>query len=263
MHKILLFLSLFYVWQSPALASDLAKEKRWAEQVSDSLLSGDVVELKAGDTPFMAIYTEAEQGPTDHAVILAHGIGVHPDWPEVIHPLRVGLPEHGWSTLSVQMPILANDAEVKDYLPLFDEVGPRLDAAVDYLHKQGVKTVVLAGHSLGASMAAQYVAAKPGAVNGLIIISMSVIDLDPKMNGALALEKIGVPVYDLYGSRDLDTVLSSVDARARAMRKAGNTDFRQFSMEGADHFYVGMEDELQRRIYGWLKSHFEKPAGEG
>lgn len=263
MRNLLLTIAIFIIWQTPAAASDLDKEKRWAEQISDSLLSGDVVELKAGDTPFMAIYTESEEGPTEHAVILIHGIGAHPDWPEVIHPLRVGLPEHGWSTLSVQMPILANDAELKDYLPLFDEVDPRLDAAVEHLRKQGAKTLVIVAHSLGASMAAPYVAAKPGAVNGLVIVGMSVIDLDPKMNGGLALEKITLPVFDLYGSRDLDTVLGSVDARARAARKAGNKDFRQFAVEGGDHFYVGMDDELVRRVYGWLKSHYEKPAADG
>jgi hypothetical protein len=37
-------------------------------------------------------------------------MGAHPDWPEVIQPLHSGLPESGWTTLSVQMPILANDA---------------------------------------------------------------------------------------------------------------------------------------------------------
>jgi pimeloyl-ACP methyl ester carboxylesterase len=263
MRNKLLLLYIFLFWLTPAAASDLAKEKRWSEQIGDSLLTGETVELKAGDTPFMAIFTEAEQGPTQHAVILAHGIGAHPNWPEVIYPLRVGLPEHGWATLSVQMPILANDAELKDYLPLFDEVGPRLDAAVDYLHKQGMKTLVIAGHSLGASMAAQYVAANPKAVDGLVIIGMAAIDIDPKMNGALALEKITLPVYDIYGSRDLDTVLDSVDTRARAQRKAGNSDYRQYAVEGGDHFYLGMEDELVRRVYGWLKSHYAPPDSKG
>jgi len=250
------------LWQAPAGASDLAKEKRWHDQISDSLLSGETCELKAGDTAFTGIYTEAEPGPTGRLVILVHGIGVHPDWPDVIHPLRTGLPAHGWSTLSIQMPVLANDAPLKDYLPLFDEAGPRLKAAVDYAHQQGAKTVVIVAHSLGASMAARYVADNPGGVNGLVIIGMSVITLDDKMNGARALEKITLPVLDLFGSRDLDAVLKSGDTRARAAHKAGNKDYRQLQIEGADHFFVGVEDELVRRTYGWLKSHYEKPTGK-
>ncbi len=258
MRKLLFSIVIVLLWPLCGTASDMAKEKRWAEQISDGLLSGDVVELKAGDNVFMAIYTEATQGPGDQAVILVHGIGVHPDWPEVIHPLRVGLPERGWSTLSVQMPVLANDAELKSYLPLFDEAGPRLTAAADYLRKQGATTLVIVAHSLGSSMAARFVADNPKAVNGLVLISMGEIDIDPKMNGVLALEKITLPVFDLYGSRDLDGVLASVEARAAAARKAGNKDYRQFAMEGAGHFYLGMEDDLVRRVYGWLKSHFDK-----
>jgi pimeloyl-ACP methyl ester carboxylesterase len=89
---------------------------------------------------------------------------------------------------------------------------------------------------------------------------MSVIDLDEKMNGALALEKITLPVLDLYGSRDLDSVLMSSDTRARAAHKSGNPDYRQLAIEGGDHFYVGVEDELVRRVYGWLKNHYNTPG---
>jgi pimeloyl-ACP methyl ester carboxylesterase len=110
-------------------------------------------------------------------------------------------------------------------------------------------------------MAARFVADNPGASDGLVVIGMSVIELDDKMNGAKALEKITLPVFDLYGSRDLDGVLKSRDARARAAHKAGNPDYRQLAIEGGDHFFVGTEDELVRRVYGWLKSHYEAPAG--
>jgi len=154
----LLYLLIFLFGPAAAQTSDQAKEKRWREQISGNLFSGEVRDLKAGDADFMAIYTEAEQGPTGRWAILVHSIGVHPDWPDIIHPLRTGLPEHGWSTLSIQMPVLANDAPLKDYLPLFDESGPRLKAAVDYARKQGAKTLVIIAHSLGASMAARYVA---------------------------------------------------------------------------------------------------------
>ncbi len=262
MKKNWIYLFVLFFWQVSAGASDLAKEKRWSEQVSDSLIDGEPVELKAADTGFLGIYTEAQQGDSGRAVILAHGVGVHPDWPDVVHPLRVGLPEHGWSTLSIQMPILENDAELKSYLPLFDEAGPRLAAAADYLRKNGADTVVIVAHSLGAAMAARYVADNPKAVDGLVLVSVGRIEIDPKMDAVAALEKIKLPVFDLYGSRDLESVLSSVNARAGAARKAGNDDFRQFAMEGAGHFYRGTEDALVRRVYGWLKSHFEKTDNE-
>ncbi len=244
----------------PTMASDLAKEKRWREQIADSLLVGEAVDLKAGDTTFLGIFTPNSKGTSKRAAIILHGMGVHPDWPEVIYPLRSELPEHGWSTLSVQLPILANDAPMKDYLPLFDEVAPRLNAAISYLREQGNKTTVVVAHSLGASMGARFVAdnAKAG-INGLIIISMGVIEIDAKMNGAEALGNIKIPVLDIYGSRDLENVLTTHRERAKAAElKAKNADYSQMVIEGGDHFFVGVDSDLVRRIRGWLKRNFEK-----
>jgi pimeloyl-ACP methyl ester carboxylesterase len=247
----------------PGYASDLAKEKRWSEQIVDALLVGEAVQLDADGTSFLGIYTEASEGSGDRAVILLHGIGVHPDWPEIINPLRSSLPEHGWSSLSIQMPILANDAALTDYAPLFDEVGGRVEAAIAFLRERGNRTLVLIGHSLGASMGAAYLAANSQhGLAGLVAIGMSVIELDERMNSALALEKITIPVLDLYGSRDLDSVLNTAKTRAIAARKSGTSGYRQTEVEGADHFFVGVEDDLTRRVYGWLKAHFDNKPGE-
>jgi pimeloyl-ACP methyl ester carboxylesterase len=247
----------------PGYASDLEKEKRWSEQIVDALLVGEAVQLDADGTAFLGIYTEASEGAGDRAVILLHGIGAHPDWPEIINPLRSELPEHGWSSLSIQMPILANDAALADYAPLFDQVGGRVEAAGAFLRERGNRTIVLIGHSLGASMGATYLAANSEhGLDGLVAIGMSVIELDDRMNSALALEKITVPVLDIYGSRDLDGVLNTAKARAAAARTSGNADFRQTEVEGADHFFVGVEDDLTRRVYGWLKAHFDSKAGK-
>ena len=58
-----------------------------------------------------------------------------------------------------------------------------------------------------------------------------------------------------------DDVLATRETRAKAARKAGNSNYRQYAVEGADHFFVGTEDELVRRVYGWLKRNFENPRG--
>lgn len=252
----LFFLAFFFIC-GPANSSDLEKEKRWSAQISDSLVVGDAIQLKAGGQEFLGIFTEAVDGPTGKAVIIMHGIGAHPDWPEIVNPLRSELPEHGWTSLSIQMPVLENDAPLKDYAPLFDEVAPRIDAAVQYLAARGDKTIVLIGHSLGASMGAQYLASsKQKTLKGFVAIGMSVVRIEDKMNSALALEKINLPVLDLYGSRDLESILDSVRLRKSSARKAGNHDYRQQKIEGADHFFTGLETTLTRIIYGWLKNHF-------
>ena len=93
-----------------ATESDVGKEQRWAEQVIDSLLDGDEVWLDDGNGhEFLGILTEGES--TEQAVILVHGIGVHPNWPDVIYPLREGLLEAGITSLSIQTK-LQNDAQL-------------------------------------------------------------------------------------------------------------------------------------------------------
>ena len=76
----------------PVLASDLEREARWAEEVADSVLTGDVEYLDADGHRFMAIYTPTEDTPPKGGVIVVHGSGVHPNWPDVVYPLRTRLP---------------------------------------------------------------------------------------------------------------------------------------------------------------------------
>ncbi len=258
--KLLLLLAFSLSLATPCLAaSDQAKEKRWADQITDSLMDGEACQLKVGATPFLGLFTKASGPSTGRAVIIVHGMGAHPNWAEVIRPLRVGLAEHGWSTLSIQMPVLPNGAGLKDYVPLFDEVTPRIDAAVDMLKKRGNKTIILIGHSLGATMSAWYLAnkTKPG-IKGAVFIGLGSSDIDPKTDNLLSLSKITLPVLDIYGSRDLGNVLSTREDRKSVAVRAGNKSYRQIQVEGADHFFTGMQDSLVRHVYGWLRSHFVK-----
>ena len=234
--------------------SDTAKEQRWADQIVDALIDGRAEWLEADGHKFLGIYTEQSAKEPRGGAILLHGIGVHPDWPQVISPLRVGLPEYGWSTLSLQMPVLANDAPVADYVPLLAEVAPRIDAGIDFLRKQGVEHVVLIGHSLGAAMGAYYLANHPNSpVEAFVGIGMEASEDHPELDTGTYLAKIKLPVYDLYGSRDLPQVLSSAKGRALAARKAGNEHYTQIEIEGANHFFDGLNDELLSRVRGWLQ----------
>ena len=97
------------------LASDLDKEKRWADQIVDSILDGDAVWLDTDGHKFLSIFTAADNDSKDNALIVMHGVGIHPNWDQVIRPIRVEMTTRGWNTLSIQMPILANEAAAEDY----------------------------------------------------------------------------------------------------------------------------------------------------
>lgn len=231
-------------------ATDLAKEKRWADQVVDAILDGDAVWLNDGKNDFLGIYTEAEEDK-GRSVIVMHGTGIHPDWQQVIQPLRVGLTEHNWNTLSIQMPILGNEAEHNEYAPLYDEVAARIDAAIKYLKDNGSNDIVLLGHSQGSSMTAYYLRTSKQDIKGFVAIGIAAFAEDQRMNSIRSLEKITLPVLDLYGTEDLENILASVKIRSEAAKKAGNKNYTQIKITG-NHFFDGHEDELVKTVADWL-----------
>ena len=233
-----------------ATGSDVGKEQRWAEQVIDGLLDGDEVWLDDGNGhEFLGVLTEGEKAET--AVILVHGIGVHPNWPDVIYPLREGLLEAGMTSLSIQMPILANEAESAEYAPLFAEVPGRIGAAVSYLSQAGYTRVSIVAHSMGASMTSYAMAnADVGEVESVVLIGMGP-GIDGKAN-IDAMSKIRVPLFDLSGSEDLQQVLDSAEFRAEAGASRSGIAFQQTVVEGANHFFQGHEEALVETTLQWL-----------
>ncbi len=234
-----------------AIASDKAKEQRWANQIVDQLIEGEPAWLEAGEDRFLAILTEAEGEPRG-TVILMHGIGVHPNWPQVIYPLRTELPRLGWTTLSLQMPVLPNEAGSEEYIPLFAEVGPRIDAALAYLADRDLLPAALVAHSLGAGMAGYYLrGARPGgAVNAFVGIGIGGRTDAGVNDAATSLAQIELPVLDLYGESDLDDVLAGVDRRFAAGSQ--NPRYEQRIARGANHFFDCHEAELVTTVDAWL-----------
>lgn len=255
---ILLVAPLFAFMAIPAQAaslSDRAKEKRWEQQVVPDLMIGDAITLNAAGTKFLGLYTPPANGESKGAVIILHGNGVHPAWPAVIEPLRTALPEHGWHTLSLQMPILPNGAVDKDYVPLFPEVPARIQAGVDFLKAKGIKHIVLTGHSLGTTMATYYLAeARDPAVDTLVLVSGGPgVITDKRMNEIQNLGRVrGVSVLDIYGSEDFPYVVDSVIKRQTLDLKKNGSRYEKLAIKGADHFYRDAEPKLVQKFVKWI-----------
>lgn len=241
-----LLLALFV---SVAGASDFAKEQRWAEQTVDSIMDGEATWLKAEQHEFLTIYMEAEEASTK-GMIVVHGTGIHPNWEQVVKPVRVDMAAHGWNTLSIQMPVLANEAKYAEYAAVYPQVPARIKAAEDFLKAQGMETISIVAHSQGATMSSYYVANNASTVSSLVLVGMSDRLGDSEINTLEFLQKITIPVLDLYGSEDLPAVLAS--AKQRAQAASHNKGYSQQVVAGADHFFEGKNAELIDALNQWL-----------
>lgn len=238
--NIILALLLSLSLACPALAGDFAREKKWADEILPSVLVGDAVWLDGpGSHKFLGLYTEAVQAKG--AVILGHGIGVHPDW-GLIGMLRQSLAEKGYTTLSIQFPILAADAKADAYVPTFDDAAARLAQATAFLKKKGYARIAIVTHSLGCRMAYRYLSGKPDAeVKTWVAISSS---------GKEDWSKLKLPILDLYGQNDLPGVLEAVKTRAPALKK--QPSFAQQRLPNADHFFEGQDAALLEAVTAYL-----------
>lgn len=135
--------------------SNLYQEKKYAKMITPHLNVGVVQQLTADKIQFLGLYTEAHRSKPLAGVILLHDIEGHPDWPDVISPLRTELPNYGWSTLAIQLPIKTS-APLRDYAQLIDESTSRIKAAFTFLKEQKIKKIALIGYGMGAIMGLNY-----------------------------------------------------------------------------------------------------------
>ena len=241
--------------KSEAGKPDLEREKRMASEVEDAVLDGDVIFLKEGDHDFMAI-DQAPEGDTKGAVIILHGRGFHPNWQDTVFPLRTQLPEKGWHTLSLQMPVLVKTAKYYDYVPLFSQAGPRIDAGIEHLKEQGIDNIILLAHSCGAHMAMEWVRSKEGkagdSIKAYIGAGMGATDFAQKMAKPYPLDTMTIPVLDLFGSKEYSGVLNKAPARLMQITKAANPKSQQVVVPGANHYFTDKGDELVLAVSKWL-----------
>ena len=256
MRKIVIAISLLFCGVAVAATlSDVAKEKRWADQIVGDLIDGEAVWLQSDGHKFLGIFTEAASDPKG-GIILAHGTGVHPNWAQVIYPLRVRLAEQGWHTLSIQLPILPNDARNEDYIPLMPEAAGRFAAAVNFLKNKGIKSVTLIGHSSGALLATEYAAGYPDpVVTGVVNVGVTSREHE-KRNTLDELTRIKIPILDIYGDfNEEDGVIEQAPQRLAQAKKAPNPDYRQVQIKGSNHFHDGKEAELTAVVVDWLSQN--------
>jgi dienelactone hydrolase len=240
-------------------ASNTAEEGRIQAEIRKQLKQGEIVELEVDGQQFIGIYQKSALPVTQGAVLILHGLDQNPDSPAVIKPIRNRLAQSGWDTLAMQMPIPSMDSsgnlfpELEVVYPaLATEAVARINAAVKFFEDNNNSNLAIVGHGLGANMAISYLANDP-AKEFQTLVAISLNHNQPG-NFFESLSQLKLPVLDIYGSRDIRAVVSGADSRKKAIVvEAENSRFRQYMIEGANHYFTALEAELVSTVRAWLK----------
>ena len=228
-----------------ARAQDYARERRWEAEIVPAIVVGEPLKLRNGQgREFLAIHTEASS--PRGAVVLAHGRNVHPDH-EVIGALRMRLADLGYTTLSIQMPVLGPEAQkAEDFYPrLFPEAADRLAVAALWLQARGERRLALVSHSMGSWMANEYFDGNDASpYRAWVCIGLT-------GGFSWATYRSPRPILDVYGSADLEVVTQAAWRRRMAIAAAPEGS-RQVEVAGANHMFTAKEAELARLIADWL-----------
>lgn len=234
--------------QAGAASSEIAKALTYAQK-------DDVRWLKSDSRRFLAIYETSPVTNLRGGVLLLHDQGAHPDWPFVIRPLRTALPVQGWDTLSIAIPSMPESMETFSLKGRLEESAKRIERALKEFVGGKLYDMYLVGHGWGALAAAYFLSKNPNAeVTGLVMVGAREPPyLGKEFSFSTALNKILVPVLDIYGEHDF---ASSRQASARLGKalQLKRREYRQWEIAGTDHNLQGTEAQLIKRTHGWMQA---------
>ncbi len=248
---VLALIAVIAPFRLAAAQPDYERESRLAGEIVDMIFDGEPVWLEAGGREFLGIYTEADDARA--AVVILHGRGFHPDWADAVNPLRVGLAELGYNTLSLQMPVLEKDSSYYEYLPIFEFAHARIESGIRFLRDNGNSRIVLLAHSCGVHMSMDWIRhSGDGAIDAYIGLGMGATDYRQPMPEPFPLASMQVPVLDLYGANEYPAVIRGAPERKSMIEQAGNVHSRQLVLPQADHYFTDQGDALVSSVADWL-----------
>ena len=203
---------------------------------------GDAVWLQQKNGhKFLSLFVDKKE-KSKGAVIIAHGRGWSPDF-ELYGTLRTRLAEDGYSTLSIQLPVLPSTAILGLYVPLYPDARERFQLAVDFLKAKGHRNIGIVSHSLGATMANQYlIRTDDTSVKAWVFIGI--------LQGLTEMFRIRIPSLDVYGGNDWTVITQTAPERAALLK--GLPGSTQVMVPEATHFFERREEELVKVITGFL-----------
>lgn len=156
-------------------------------------------------------------------------------------------------------PPLSRDAIQKTQT---ERVFARIEAALAFARQQQPKAIVLLGHGTGAFWAAQFLALKePKDIRNLLLVTAE-IPAGYEPAGEDSLSELKLATGDFY-YKDQPTDRDSALRRLHASKRQKHPAYLQIAMKGLPGDRATEQEQLIRRIRGWLSLHLQAADGQG
>lgn len=247
--------------------------------------------LQADQETFLALWKPANAPEAKGLIILVPGADESADWPQVIQPLRLKLPDIGWSTLSLTLPdslaaplppalmprtpepAAADSAKAPATDPApaaaptpaapetnstptpvdpSKRVFARIQAGISFAEQQGTQHIVLLGHGDGAYWAALFLKeGNPEQVKQLVTVAAQ---LPPGQAPTLEelIPGLKLATVDIY-YQDQTTERSAALLRQQASKRLGHDSYKQIALKALPGNPEAEQEQLFRRVRGWLE----------
>ncbi len=249
----IVFILLIHTFTAQADSFDSNYEKLISSVIVEKTADEELYWIDTISSTFLSLFKTNNDKRNKRAIIILHSLGSHADWPYIVSPLRNKLPNYNLPTLSIQLPVISPEKNIEDYGNVFQENNIRINAAINFLKKKGYQEIILIGHGFGALSSLVYIEKeKINSIDGVVLISLqNYAYIKPPINVLRLIEKIKIPILDIYGSLDFKESIDIAPDRRLASKKSGNSQYYQVEINGADHYFNNMEDNLIDHIINW------------
>lgn len=143
-----------------------------------------------------------------------------------------------------------------------ERVFARIEAALAFARQQQPKAIVLLGHGTGAYWAAQYLALKePQDIRNLLLVAADIpAGYEPALEDSLPELKLATG--DFY-YKDQPSDREAALRRLHASKRQKHPAYLQIAMKGLPGDSATEQEQLIRRIRGWLSLHLQAADGHG
>lgn len=151
----------------------------------------------------------------------------------------------------------AQDPAIERRKAYSDRVMARIQAGVDFALQGKPKSIILLGHGTGAYWAARYLAERePTDIRNLLLVAAQMPnEFRPPLEDMVP--RLALATGDFF-YRDRDTDRKAAQLRLQASKRETGKTYVQIGMNALPGDPVSEQDQLYRRVRGWLSLHIKQ-----